>query len=96
MIPRDKVIALLRAEEATSLKMLPEPEPGTRHAQSIAPITRLLYAAIERPPTRHRVFFIRTRWRRDGWVAEYHGVFVKERPWKFRQVVDDRPGVFGA
>lgn len=97
----ESALALIRADERAGLQALPEPEPGITHAYSLVPISRDLYAAIEPPPTRHHVFVIRTRWRREGWVPESHSVWVKRRGsfarWDpYRQVVDDRPGAFGA
>lgn len=95
---RDAVIALLRADEAVALAQLPVPSPDVQKASTLMPVSRELYAAVERPPTRHRQFVIRTFWHREGLVPSSHAVFVKDgRSWRrIRQVVEDRPGAFGA
>lgn len=92
---RDQVLAIIRDMEQDSLKNMPNPPDGITHAYGFLPITRELYAVIERPPTRHHMFYIRTIWRHDGWVAERHSVFVKDRHGS-RPVVYERPGAFGA
>lgn len=93
---KHQVLAMLRSEEQNSFKVLPTPPADASHAVCMTAVTRQLYACVEHPPTRHHLFMIRTRMRRDGAVVS-HGIFVKERRWwnRYRQVVADRPGAFG-
>jgi hypothetical protein len=88
---------MIRQDEQAALRNLPPPPAGTTIARTVVPISRELYAQIERPPTRHREFYIITHWRAPEMAPESHGVFVKASggKYRYRPVVEDRPGLFG-
>ena len=89
---RKQMLAIIRRDEQTALQHLAG-EP-TDKAYTLIPLSREMYACIERPPTRAKTFTIRTIWQREGWKPLHHGVFVG-RGLKMHQVISERGGLFG-
>lgn len=53
---------LIRSIEADGLKTLGQPQDGEHVAMTDSVVTRELLKRVAKPPTRHRLFCIRTYW----------------------------------
>jgi hypothetical protein len=81
-------LEVFRADEQRALAHLSG--TPTRLAWTEVAISRALYQLIEPPPTRHRIFVIKTVWDYEQRIAQRHTVIAGGR-----QVVGYRPGLFG-
>lgn len=96
---RSKAIAVLRSGEQRALLEAPQKRPDQHRVITDCLVSRNLFAAIERPPSRHREFLIRTVWNQaeDGHFTPLEfKVFVHAAhyPWALRETAIGGHGRF--
>lgn len=104
---REQLLTMIRRDERDALEHLSDPPEPDCMARTLVPLTRQMYALIDKPPSRHQWFAVSTLWRPVStgvWQPRTHAVFaVRTRHAavcvpslrNVKLVRDYQPGLFG-